>query len=344
MQNALQANRAPQEVVPFHEQRVELTVVTDCRSKIAELLRRRDMKHVLTRLKNRNLSEKSRLRFGEYKRFLAQIHALVVREGQGFHQRKQACVTRWDGKKTTCTYRSPHFEDRDFLIQKMLDAARSIPDPKDVGLLLYVLTNFLHGLQDGNGRISRFLYGILNDFSEEQLSALLAHDRMPNGRAVMRQYVKDPIEIAGRVIKDMTPVHCDGYVQVIGTLCATDIDKLKEASLEDGIKEDLQAMLSEERAGTFAQYQIRDLILFAFKAAHPEIAVDAYEERFEGGRRYLFDAGQLISSPSHDQALELLAIERTMKREFALHAIDIIERPYSHTGDDGKFLKDNWYA
>jgi|GEM_PF-2740395 len=249
----------------------------------------------------------------------------------------------------------PHAEDKELLLKEAFEKMQAMDNLEDQGLLLYLVIQYLHLFNDGNGRLGRLLFYLIQkiqDSSEvdaKEMRGLLSHDGVSGpGRNLFHKGIKAPFYISHTMNQVVArEILSEEFTQRYRKIYPVDLMagsvSIDNKTLNPEIKNQLEAVASEAGGGVFS---FRDLTMVKYLENHN--VLDEYEvslEVNEGLQKtiYRYDANELLTSISEEGAKEILAISREIKKEFVKRLIDVISDPEEYRINEEKRVKDLFY-
>lgn len=295
--------------------------------------------------------------FETFKKDLIQINGLM--RGIDVDKRQMdGDVVKIGNQRGDLDYLPPQPEDKEELLREVFEGLKVANNQKDKALLIYLSIQDLHLFNDGNGRLGRTIYALLEKggkgeiLKEEELNGLVIHDGESGpGRKKFEEVIKSPRKIHDIVnrmlLKDLMGSE---FIKKYGKV----YEGLQDGALEgeainEDLPEDIQKTLDKifSEAGTGTS-SFRGITLLKFlsdrgileKYKRPDRALS-----LKTPDKYLlnFDGEKAMHDLDKDGASEIIRNYWQIKKQSIEKMIDIIIKSEKYRGTSGKSLKDIFY-
>ncbi len=251
----------------------------------------------------------------------------------------------------------PHPDDKDILLKESFEKIQALDNSEDQGLLLYLVVQYLHLFNDGNGRLGRLLYYMAykakgsSEIDEAEMQGLLGHDGVSGpGRNIFSRVVRAPSQVTNIVNQLLArELLSEEFIKQQRRPFADDLMagsiKIENDSLDTETKKQLEIVLSEA-GGVFS---FRDLVMLKFLENHglleeyeSNLDYEDMDEKTKDVQKtlYRYNAHSLLSSISEDDAQEMLMISRDIKKRFVKTVTDTISEPEKYRINEEKTVRD----
>lgn len=247
------------------------------------------------------------------------------------------------------SYLAPRSEDKEELLKKSFEAAKSL-SAKDAGLLLYLSLQAIHPFVDGNGRTGRLMYLLLErknasqPIDKKEIVDFLEHDEDSGpGRESFTQKVKPPEDIYHAVehllASDVLGSEITNkFSRLFSGLQSGVIEDFTNEKIPDELKERLKYFMSEGGGGAFP---FRNIVLTKYLQEHGLLGKYATEDTEKKLLR--LDGQRLLEDVSEADAKKIITTDLNLKKLFVEKIIDIIANSEKYKFADGKTVKDRLY-
>jgi Fic/DOC family len=238
-------------------------------------------------------------------------------------------------------------------LEQTFEALKNISRAHDRAVLMYYAIQALHPFVDGNGRLGRLLFQIIDSsgvITQEEISSAVDRgkdesDISRSGRAIFAEKIKDP-HIA------YYPVNREVCKVVLGNEFINEYGAIYETSpIGVGtISADVANQLGEDAGrvkkilgeGDTKNISFRGIILAKLISQHSELDQYMYVTKSlltkargvlaedEGKKMLGIDSEEMSEHLNVIHARDILEIHRQVKQEFMRQLIDIFEHPENH--------------
>ncbi len=247
-------------------------------------------------------------------------------------------------------YLPPNPEDKEGLLRKAFEAAKTLRDPKDIGLLIYLSLQNIHPFLDGNGRTGRAVYNLLAQVNPQ----------VEERAEFAKKCVKPPQDINSEICRLMIPeLFGEEFFKKYGNISSNfpiGFVDILNPNAPEALKLQVGRILGEvARTGVVNPIKFRDLTVLRFLQQKRELSLATspykplpYEPSIfygedEGKHIFSVDGNSLLESLSNEELEELVAIHRQLKIQFIEKLIDVISHPSSYKSEE-RPIKDDFFV
>ncbi|PIU03736.1 hypothetical protein COT44_01500 [Candidatus Shapirobacteria bacterium CG08_land_8_20_14_0_20_39_18] len=285
--------------------------------------------------------------YQDFKDYLTRINGVILGLSKTERGTTNTDIEFGNSRSGDVEYLPPNPEDKEELLRKVFEAGKTLRDPKDIGLLIYLSLQDIHPFLDGNGRTGRAVYNLLAQT-----------DPPVEGRAEFaKKCVKPPQDINNEIYRLMIPeLFGEDFFKKYGNISsylANGFVDIPDRNIPKPLKLQVGRILGEvARAGVVNPIKFRDLVVLRFLQQKRELSLATlpyhplpYEPTIQYGEdegKHIFSVdGNSLKSLSKEELEILVTIHRELKIQFIQKLIDVIANPSAYKRE-GNPIKDDF--
>jgi len=285
-----------------------------------------------------------------FKDYLTRINGVILGLPKTERGTTDADIEFGNPRSGDVEYLPPNPEDKEELLRKVFEAGKTLRDPKDIGLLIYLSLQDIHPFLDGNGRTGRAVFNLLTQT-----------DPPAESRAEFaKKCVKPPQDINSELCRLMIPeLFGEEFFKKYGNISSNITSGFVDIPISntpESLKLQVGRILGEvARTGVVNPIKFRDLVVLRFLQQKRELSLATspykplpYEPTIFYGEdegKYIFsvDGNSLLKSLSNEELEELVAIHKQLKIQFIEKLINVISNPSSYKSEE-RPIKDDFFV